>query len=164
MSVLHHNYKMLEKNHHTAPNLLSWWVCRWVKRPLAGRRAVFPDEQPSAVGPVEVQAPALGFPTSREWSSSAPLPSAPPYSAHLGDAAKLQLSLTWVQWMSTFTACSRATVLLSCWIQSPGWSWLRSGEGFLRGNDGFVEEHDSFSNFQGGIHSSSANSDRLGKV
>lgn len=57
-----------------------------------------------------------------------------------------------------------ATVPLSCWIQSPGCSWFRSELGFLKGSDGISEEHVSFSNFQGGSHSSSATSDRLGKV
>lgn len=90
---------------------------------------------------------------------------------------------TSVQWSSLF--CSPATyhtndirlrrqvatlllggvsLPLSCWIQSPVWSCLRSGAGFLKGNDGLSQKHAMFSNFQGWIHSSSAKSDSLGKV
>lgn len=72
----------------------------------------------------------------------------------------------WSELRLWYQRCSweALVVPLSCWIQSPGWSWLRWGAGFLKGSDGPSEKLDSFSNFQGGIHSSSAKSDRLGKV
>ena len=68
-----------------APDLLNWWVCLWVKLPPAGHHGVCLVEPPFVVEPTAARAPAPGSPTSTEWSSSAPRPSAPPYPAHLDD-------------------------------------------------------------------------------
>lgn len=146
-------------------DLLNWWVYRSVRRPRPRHRAVCPVEQLSVVAPAEALAPAPGSPISRVWSSSAPRPSAPPCPVHLGGTTWWPHKQRWDMMHAFLLYAVVSTVVpLSCWIQSPGWSSLRSGAGFLKGKVGLSEKHDSFSNFQGGIHSSSANSDRLGKV
>ncbi len=63
--------------------------------------------------------------------------------------------------------CSAALmwwVPLSCWIQSPGWSSQRTVAGFFKGKAAPIGKSTKLSNFHSGSHSSSASSERQGKI
>ncbi len=55
-------------------------------------------------------------------------------------------------------------VPLSCWIQSPGWSSQRTVAGFFKGKAAPIGKSTKLSNFHSGSHSSSASSERQGKI